>query len=50
MLDDADVIADARSAAISLVDEDPELLGHPALLAEVEALTADERADYLERS
>ena len=50
VLDDGDIIADARSAAISLVDEDPELLGHAALLAEVEALTADERADYLERS
>jgi ATP-dependent DNA helicase RecG len=50
VLDDGEVIADARSAAISLVDQDPELLAHPALRAEVDALTADERADYLERS
>ena len=35
---------------IALVDEDPELVGHPALLATSTRLTADERADYLERS
>ena len=36
--------------ARELVDHDPALVGQRALLAVVDAITADERADYLERS
>ena len=41
----------ARARPRSLVDRGPRAPGgQPALLAEVDAMTADERADYLERS
>jgi ATP-dependent DNA helicase RecG len=50
IIDDGEVIAAARDAATALVAGDPELSRHPALLAVVEELTADEKTDYLERS
>ncbi|MFB6397600.1 ATP-dependent DNA helicase RecG [Polymorphospora lycopeni] len=49
LLRDADLIRDARAEAIALVEEDPELLRHPALAASVAALVDEERAEYLEK-
>ncbi|MBE7188766.1 ATP-dependent DNA helicase RecG, partial [Jatrophihabitans endophyticus] len=49
LLRDEDLIAAARSEATSIVGCDPELAGHPALAVQVAVLTADERADYLEK-
>jgi ATP-dependent DNA helicase RecG len=49
LLRDSDLIRDARSEAIALVDQDPELERHPALAASVAALVDDERAEYLEK-
>ena len=50
LLRDEDVIQAARQEAAALLDEDPELAGHPALRAEIDALVADERAEYLEKA
>ncbi|HEY3009823.1 MAG TPA: ATP-dependent DNA helicase RecG [Micromonosporaceae bacterium] len=49
LLRDADLIRDARAEAIALVEEDPELAGHPALAAMAAAMVGDERAEYLEK-
>jgi ATP-dependent DNA helicase RecG len=49
LLQDEQLITDARAEAAGLVDVDPELLTHPALLARVTALTED-RAEYLEKA
>ena len=49
LLRDADLIRDARAEAIALVEEDPELAGHPALAAMAAAMVDDERAEYLEK-
>jgi len=48
LLQDEQLITEAREEAATLVEIDPELLTHPALAAEVAALTED-RADYLEK-
>ncbi|HWB66962.1 MAG TPA: ATP-dependent DNA helicase RecG [Mycobacteriales bacterium] len=50
LLRDEDVIADARADAQALVDADPALESHPALRAAADALGADDRADYLEKT
>ncbi|MCW6009115.1 ATP-dependent DNA helicase RecG [Micromonospora sp. CPCC 205371] len=49
LLRDADLIGEARMAAIELVEEDPDLVRHPALAASVAALVDEERAVYLEK-
>lgn len=49
LLRDADLIRDARTEAINLVEEDPELVRHPALAASVAALVDADRAEYLEK-
>jgi ATP-dependent DNA helicase RecG len=49
LLRDAEMIGEARLAAIELVEEDPELSRHPALAASVAALVDEERAEYLEK-
>ncbi|ABP53749.1 ATP-dependent DNA helicase RecG [Salinispora tropica] len=49
LLRDADLIRDARTEAIGLVEEDPELVRHPALAASVAALVDADRAEYLEK-
>jgi ATP-dependent DNA helicase RecG len=49
LLRDADLIGEARLAAIELVEEDPELTGHPALAAAVAQLVDADRAEYLEK-
>jgi RecG-like helicase len=50
LLRDEDVIQAARQEAAALLDEDPELTRYPALRAELDALVADERAEYLEKT
>jgi ATP-dependent DNA helicase RecG len=49
LLQDEQLITEARAEAAAMVDVDPELLTHPALLARVAALTED-RAEYLEKA
>jgi len=50
VLRDEKVIVQARDDAAALVGDDPDLARHPALQAAVEAVLADERADYLEKT
>jgi ATP-dependent DNA helicase RecG len=47
---DEDVIRAARVAAISVLKQDPDLSGEPALAAAVAALATSDRAEYLEKS
>jgi ATP-dependent DNA helicase RecG len=49
LLRDADLITEARSAAIDLIDADPDLADHPLLRDWVSALVDEERAEYLEK-
>ena len=46
---DGQVISAAREAAAAVVDDDPDLVSHPALAAEVDRMTGD-RAEYLQRA
>src|SRR3954449_6300219 len=50
LLRDEQVIADARAEATKLVDEDPSLSQHDALVAAVRELLETDRADYLEKA
>jgi ATP-dependent DNA helicase RecG len=50
VLRDEAVIAEAREDAAALVAADPDLGKHPALLAAVEAVLADQRAEYLDKA
>jgi ATP-dependent DNA helicase RecG len=50
VLRDEAVIAEAREDAATLVAADPDLGKHPALRAAVEAVLADQRAEYLEKA
>jgi ATP-dependent DNA helicase RecG len=50
VLRDEAVIEQARDDAVALVGDDPDLTRHPALRDAVEAVLADERADYLEKA
>ena len=47
---DGNLIEEAREAAMTYVETDPDLSGHPALAAAVRELEESERADYLERT
>jgi ATP-dependent DNA helicase RecG len=49
LLRDRDLIGDARTEAVTLVEADPELTGHPVLRDWVSALVDEERAEYLEK-
>jgi ATP-dependent DNA helicase RecG len=49
LLRDATLIADARRAAVDLLESDPTLSEHPALAAAVAAMVDNERAEYLEK-
>jgi ATP-dependent DNA helicase RecG len=49
LLDDKDVIADARAVAIDLVTRDPDLREYPVLAAAIESLVAEDRAEFLEK-
>jgi ATP-dependent DNA helicase RecG len=50
LLRDEEIIKEARAEATTLVEDDPELRGHPALAAELAALVDEERAEYLEKT
>jgi len=49
VLDDEEVIADAREEAVRVVAEDPELTEHPELAAALRSLVDEDRAEYLEK-
>ena len=49
VLDDEDVIEEARADAFAVVDADPELVDHPDLAGAVRARVDAEQAAYLER-
>jgi ATP-dependent DNA helicase RecG len=46
---DEDVVVEARSVAIRVVEADPQLADNPALAAAVAAITSDDRGEFLER-
>jgi ATP-dependent DNA helicase RecG len=50
LLQDEDLIGDARNEAQALVDADPALAGEPALAAAIRALLDRERAEFLEKA
>ncbi|MBA3369384.1 MAG: ATP-dependent DNA helicase RecG [Geodermatophilaceae bacterium] len=50
LLDDELIITQAREEATYLVALDPDLVGHPALAAQVARLSEDNRADYLDKA
>ncbi|SDH26557.1 ATP-dependent DNA helicase RecG [Sinosporangium album] len=50
LLRDEEVIVTAREEAELLLADDPDLLAHPALNAEIDKLLGDERAEFLEKT
>jgi ATP-dependent DNA helicase RecG len=50
VLEDEDLIAAARDAATDRIAADPELASAPVLAAELAALAADERAEFLDKA
>ncbi len=50
LLQDEEMIGDARKEAQALADADPALAGEPALAATIRALLDRERADFLEKA
>ncbi|MBM7366462.1 ATP-dependent DNA helicase RecG [Gordonia hydrophobica] len=50
LLDDVEVIADARDLAEQIVLDDPELVAHPALADLVHSILLPSRAEYLDKS
>ncbi|HEX4699650.1 MAG TPA: ATP-dependent DNA helicase RecG [Actinomycetes bacterium] len=50
VLRDEEVIVTAREDAAAVVEEDPTLAASPALLAAVDVVLSQERADYLEKA
>ena len=50
LLRDEELIVQARSEAQALVDADPRLAGHPALLSAIRALLDEEQAKFLEKA
>ncbi|SER54176.1 ATP-dependent DNA helicase RecG [Lentzea xinjiangensis] len=50
LLRDEDIIADARAAAQTVVDADPDLEQHPGLAGMVATLLTEERAEFLEKA
>lgn len=49
VIDDEDIIVEAREDAVRLVDSDPELTAHPDLAAAVPRLVDEDKAPFLER-
>jgi ATP-dependent DNA helicase RecG len=49
LLNDGDLIVEARTAATALVEADPELAAYPALRATLADVLDEERAEYLEK-
>lgn len=50
VLRDETLITRARSAAQQVVAEDPDLAAHPVLAAQVAAVAADDRSEFIEKS
>ncbi|MGY1722516.1 ATP-dependent DNA helicase RecG [Blastococcus sp. SYSU DS0533] len=50
LLEDEELIADARAEATALLSTERGLADHPGLAAEVAALASDERAEWLEKA
>ena len=50
LLDDEELIGQARQEATALVDADPVLASHPALAAAISALLDEEQAEFLEKA
>jgi ATP-dependent DNA helicase RecG len=50
VVQDADIIEDAREVAAAIVAEDPELKAHSGLASAVATLIADEQAEFLEKA
>jgi ATP-dependent DNA helicase RecG len=50
VLQHEDVIQRARTEATSLVEQDPELAGHPALAAAIAVYADDEQSEYLDKT
>ena len=50
LLRDEDLIVAARAEATEMIAQDPELAAAPILAAELAALAADERTDYLDKA
>ncbi|HZG94586.1 MAG TPA: ATP-dependent DNA helicase RecG [Mycobacteriales bacterium] len=50
LLEDEDLIVEARAEATALVERDPELATAPALAAELARAVDEERAEYLEKA
>jgi ATP-dependent DNA helicase RecG len=50
LLEHEDVIREARTAAVALVEDDPQLVRHPALAQAVRDVLDEERAEYLEKA
>jgi ATP-dependent DNA helicase RecG len=50
LLEDEELIAEARAEATALLESERGLADHPALAAEVAALATDERAEWLEKA
>ncbi|MDX3312890.1 helicase-related protein [Streptomyces sp. NPDC054884] len=49
VIEDEEVIAEARREAVAVVEADPELTGHPGLRTALDALLDDEREQFLEK-
>jgi ATP-dependent DNA helicase RecG len=49
VIEDEDVIAEARDEASALVAADPELTEHPELRTALDALLDEEREEYLDK-
>jgi ATP-dependent DNA helicase RecG len=50
LVDDRELIGQAREEATALVEADPELAGHPALAAAIGSLLDEEQAEFLEKT
>jgi ATP-dependent DNA helicase RecG len=50
VLKDAKLIGEARTEATALVDADPDLAGHPALVSMIGSLLDEDQADFLEKA
>jgi ATP-dependent DNA helicase RecG len=50
VIDDRDLIGEARREATALVEADPDLAGHPALVSAIGSLLDEDQADYLEKT
>jgi ATP-dependent DNA helicase RecG len=50
LVEDEELITEARREAIDLLDRDPDLADHPALAAAVSAAVGEEQAEFLEKA